>query len=200
MSLGILLFHACWNKAISMVFKINPILIFFLSSILVVSAVIDLKTQKIPNLITFPAMIVGIIYHCVISKWAGLLFSLEGLALGIALFIIPYLMGGMGAGDAKLVGAVGAIIGPKGVLLASLFTAIAGGVYALLIFLFNIQYFKDFIERNVLTLKVFAFTKHFIPIPADESIEKPKLCYGLAIAIGTIFYILLDILGRCPRM
>ena len=175
--------------------KIDPILIIFLSSILIASAIIDLRVQKIPNLLTFPTIIVGLIYHLLANKWAGLLFSFEGLALGIAIFIIPYIMGGMGAGDAKLVGAVGAIIGPKGVLIASLFTAIAGGIYALIVFIFNIQYLKDFISRNALTMKAFALTRHFIPIPAGDSVEKPKLCYGVAIAIGTLSYILLDFFG-----
>ena len=116
-----------------------------------------------------------------------IVFTLADIA-GIAFFIIPYLMGGMGAGDAKLVGAIGAIIGPKGVLIASLFTAIAGGVYALIVFLFNTQYFKNFIKRSALTAKTFAYTRHLIPIPVDESIKKPKLCYGVAIAIGTFFW------------
>ena len=175
--------------------NIDPILIIFLSTILIVSAIIDIRVQKIPNLLTFPTMIIGIIYHCVINKWEGLVFSIEGLALGTVLFIIPYMMGGMGAGDAKLVGAVGAIIGPKGVAIASLFIAIAGGVYALIVFLLNMEYSKKFISRNTLMLKTFAFTRQLMPIPPDETEKKPRLCYGIAIAIGTLSYILLDLYG-----
>jgi prepilin peptidase CpaA len=136
-------------------------------------------------------MVLGLVYYSVTNGWDGLIFSAEGLALGIALFLIPYIMGGMGAGDAKLMGAMGAIIGPKGVVIASLFTAVAGGIYALIVFLFNMQYFKGFIERSALTVKVFAFTRHFIPIPADESEKKPRLCYGVAIAVGTLSYVFL---------
>ncbi len=173
----------------------DPFLIIFLSCILVIAAIIDVWIQKIPNLLTFPTMVVALVYHCVTNGWDGLLFSAEGLALGSALFIIPYLMGGMGAGDAKLMGAVGALIGPKGVLFASLFTAVAGGGYALLLLLIGFKYFKGFIVRNAITLKTFAFTGQLIPIPADENEKKPRLCYGLAIALGTLFYIFLESYG-----
>ena len=110
------------------------LLIVFLSGILIIAVTIDVRVRKIPNLLTFPAMATALAFHSITGGWKGFLFSAEGLALGIALFLIPYIMGGMGAGDAKLMGAIGAIIGPRGVFLASLFTAVAGGIYALIVF------------------------------------------------------------------
>ncbi len=175
--------------------KIDFSLVTFLCCILIISAAIDIRSQKIPNLLTFPTMVVGLSYHTVVAGWNGLLFSFSGLALGIGVFFIPYLMGGMGAGDAKLMGAAGTIIGPKGVFIAFIFTAITGGVYALIVFLLNIQYFRSFITRSALAAKTFAFTRQFIPIPAAETEKKPKLCYGVAIAIGTLFYIFLNYYG-----
>ena len=176
-------------------FSANPFLTIVLTGILIVAAIIDIRVQKIPNILTFPAMVVGLTYHSVANGWSGLIFSSEGLAIGIAIFLIPYMMGGMGAGDAKLMGVVGAMIGPKGIVIACLFTAIAGGVYALIVFLFNIQYLKGFITRSAVTVKAFAFTRNFILIPADESEKKPRLCYGVAIAIGTLFYVFLEGFG-----
>lgn len=175
--------------------EISSFLIILLSCILIIAATIDIRVRKIPNLLTFPAMIAGLLYHSVTNNWHGLVFSAEGLVLGLGLFLIPYMMGGMGAGDAKLMGAIGAIIGPKGVLMAALFTAVAGGIYALVVLLFNLQYFKGFIERNAIMLKAFAYTRHLIPIPANKSEKKPRLCYGVAIAIGTFSYILMDFYG-----
>jgi len=175
--------------------EISPFLIILLSGILIIAATIDIRVRKIPNLLTFPAMVAGLLYHSVANSWHGLIFSAEGLVLGIGLFLIPYLMGGMGAGDAKLMGAIGAIVGPKGVLMAALFTAVAGGIYALVVLLFNLQYFKGFIERNAIMLKAFAYTRNLIPIPADKSEKKPRLCYGVAIAIGTFSYVLMDFYG-----
>jgi prepilin peptidase CpaA len=143
-------------------------------------------------------MVLGLVYHGVTNGWEGLLFSFGGLALGMALFFILYFMGGMGAGDIKLMGAVGAIIGSKGILLTAFLSVLVGGVYALIVLLFNIQYAKDLIKRSYMTIKSFFFTRQFIPIPADKSAEKPKLCYGVAIAIGTFSYLLLECYGYHP--
>jgi len=181
-----------------MYFKIDPFLVTLLSIILIVAAVIDIRVQKIPNLITFPTMILGLVYYGVTNGWDGLLFSLGGLALGIAIFFILYMMGGMGAGDVKLMGAVGAIIGSKGILLTALFSALVGGVYALIILMFNIKYLKDLIKRSYKMIKSFVFTKQFIPVPADKALKKPKLCYGVAIALGTFSYLLLEFYGYNP--
>ena len=175
--------------------EMSSFLIILLSGILIIAAAIDIRVRKIPNLLTFPAMVAGLLYHSVTNDWHGLIFSAEGLVLGIGLFLIPYMMGGMGAGDAKLMGAIGAIVGPKGVLMAALFTAVAGGLYALVVLLFNMQYFKGFIERNAIMIKTFAYTRNLIPIPADKSEKKPRLCYGVAIAIGTFSYVSMDFFG-----
>ena len=176
-------------------FTLNYYIIIFLSIILIVAAVIDVRVKKIPNVITFPTIFAMMVYHILTNGWQGLFFSFGGMALGIAIFFVPYLMGGMGAGDVKLMGAVGATIGPKGVFFASLSTAIAGGLYALIILLINRKYAKDFISRNGTTLKTLAFTGQFIPIAADKSEKKLKLCYGIAIAIGTFSYIMLEFYG-----
>jgi prepilin peptidase CpaA len=171
-------------------------LIIFLGGVLIVAVVSDLRFQKIPNLLTFPTMAVAIVCHVVTNGLDGLLFSAGGLALGIAIFILPFLMGGMGAGDAKLMGAVGAILGLRGVFIAFLFTAIVGGVYALIILLINRQYSKGFITRHATTVKTFVLTRCFIPIPGTEEEKKPRLCYGVAIALGTFFYMFLELSGH----
>jgi prepilin peptidase CpaA len=175
--------------------SIDVFLIIFLSIILIAAAVNDLRFQKIPNLLTYPAMAITVGCHVVMNGLDGLLFSAGGLALGIAVFILPYLMGGMGAGDAKLMGAVGAVLGAKGVFVAFLFTAIAGGVYALILLLVRRRAFKGFWQQDVATLKTFMFTKQFIPISGDNNEKKPKLCYAIAIALGTLFSVFLEFSG-----
>ena len=181
-----------------MYFIVDPFLLILLISILIVAVIIDIRVKKIPNLITFPTMVLGLVYYGVTNGWDGLLFSLGGLALGMGVFFVLYTMGGMGAGDVKLMGAVGAIVGSKGILLTALFSAIVGGIYALIVLLFNIEYLKDLIKRSFITIKSFVFTKQFIPIPADKPDEKPKLCYGVAIAIGTFSYLILEFYGYNP--
>jgi prepilin peptidase CpaA len=162
-------------------------LILLLSAILVVAAVQDLRLQKIPNLLTYPTMVIGLACHGMTSGLDGLLFSAGGLALGTGIFILPYLMGVMGAGDAKLMGAAGAVLGLKGVFIAFLLTAIVGGVYALIVLF--ISHRKGSFPGLATTLKTFVFTGQFIRMPVAENEKKPRLCYGVAIASGTLLYI-----------
>jgi prepilin peptidase CpaA len=171
-------------------------LILLLLSILSISAIIDFRLQKIPNLITFPAIIIALLYHFFTNGIDGLTFSVLGMATGTGLLIIPYMLGGMGAGDAKLMGAVGAIIGSKSVFVAFLLTALVGGIYALIIILVNKKQFKGFFTKQLITLKLFILTRKFIPDPVEENNKKPKLCYGVAIALGTFIYMGLDLSGH----
>jgi prepilin peptidase CpaA len=167
----------------------NSLLIIFLVIVLVIAAVIDFRVQKIPNLLTFPTIVLALAYHGVMNGPDGLLFSSGGLVLGVAIFILPYLMGGMGAGDAKLMGAVGAVLGPRGVFNAAVFTAIIGGIYALMLLLAHRKVGRSLITRSAATLKMFAVTGQLIQMPEAENEEKPKLCYGIAIASGALFTI-----------
>jgi prepilin peptidase CpaA len=171
-------------------------LILLLLSILSISAIIDFRTQKIPNLITFPAVTIALFYHFLSHGIEGLIFGCLGLVTGIALLIIPYMLGGMGAGDAKLMGAVGAILGTKSVFNAFLFSAIVGGIYAIILILLNRNKFKDFFKKQLITLQLFVLTRKFIPDPVEEDNKKPKLCYGVAIALGTVIYMGLDLTGH----
>jgi prepilin peptidase CpaA len=177
-------------------FNMDTFLIIILSGVLVVAVIQDLRYQRIPNMLTYPAMVVALAYQSITNGLNGLLFSAGGLALGIAILIVPYLMGGMGAGDAKLMGAVGAVVGAKGVFVAFLFTAIVGGVYALIVLLMNRQYSRGFIARHATTAKTLMFTGQFIPIPDNVGKKKPKLCYGVAIALGTFIYMFLKLSGH----
>lgn len=160
-------------------------LILYLSSVLLIAGVSDIRSHKIPNWLTYPTMFVAIAYHTTMNGLSGLLFSLEGLALGIAFLLVFYLLGGMGAGDVKLMGAVGGLLGPKGVFDAFLFTAIIGGIYSIVILAIH-GYLKETAKRLLISLKTFIFIKEFFYITPAENKKKPKLCYGVAIALGTL--------------
>lgn len=167
----------------------------FLGLVLTAAAAIDLRTQRIPNILTLPSILVALVYYAVSNGTSGLLFSLAGLASGIGLLILPYLMGGMGAGDAKLMGAVGAFVGAQGVFISFLLTAVAGGIYALLLLVTKRRHFNGFLRSKLETLKTFILIRQYIPDAIPEKKHRPRLCYGLAIALGSITYIALDLTG-----
>src|SRR5205814_10418765 len=73
----------------------------------------DLRTRRIPNAITGPAMLAGAAFNVLYGGRAGLLASLGGLALGAAILLPPFAAGGIGGGARKLVGAVGPPLGPQ---------------------------------------------------------------------------------------
>jgi prepilin peptidase CpaA len=162
-----------------------PWLLLFLSIVLIIGATTDVLFHRIPNWLTFPTITIGVLYHTAAKGLEGFLFSLEGIALGIACFVIPYLMGGMGAGDAKLMGAVGGLMGPAGTFIAFLFTAIIGGIYALGLLAFH-KHLKETAKRYGTILKTFLLTRQFIYIPSPPKEKEIRLCYGVAIALGTL--------------
>jgi prepilin peptidase CpaA len=169
----------------------NNVSIVFLGVILLVAVVTDLRTQKIPNLLTFPAAALALIYHTVMNGFSGFLFSAQGLALGIGLLIIPYLLGGMGAGDAKLMGVVGGVLGARSVFYAFLSSALVGGIYAVILTLIYRRQFGGFYKKQLAAVINFLLIRKYIPEPEDADLKKPRLCYGLAIALGTGIYIVL---------
>ena len=163
----------------------NLILMLLLILVLLIATITDIRFQKIPNLLTYPVVLLALICHTVISGSEGLLFSAEGLGLGIAIWLLPYLVGKMGAGDTKLMGAIGALVGPREVLVASIFTAIVGGIYALVLLTLR-GYLKETVKRWGVMFKGALLTRKLDYAPPPDRTNAPKLCYGVAIAVGTL--------------
>jgi prepilin peptidase CpaA len=82
------------------------------------AAVLDFRLHKIPNYLTVPAALAGLAFHTFASTGWGPLVSLSGFAVGFSLLIIPWLLGGSGMGDVKLLAALGAWLGPRLILIA----------------------------------------------------------------------------------
>lgn len=160
-----------------------------------VAVIEDIRRLKIPNWITYPTMLLAVVGHTATGNADGLLFSVGGLATGIGLFIIPYLMGGMGAGDAKLMGAVGAIFGPKGIVLTSIMVILVGGVYGTILLALNRRYAVSFVRRLSATIKMLLISKRLVIIPPEKEEKPPVLRYAIPIAIGSLCYLAIDLYG-----
>jgi prepilin peptidase CpaA len=158
-------------------------------SILAIAIVTDLQQQKIPNWLTFPAMICGMLYGTVMQGAQGFFFSFLGLGAGIGLLLLPYAITGMGAGDVKLMGAIGSFLGAQNVLWACLLSCIVGMVYAIIILLFK-KSIKSYFSRYWLIIKMLLITGKLSYIPPSTGEKSHKLSYALPIALGTIFFIL----------
>ena len=164
----------------------NDMTIFIVAIIaLGIAVYYDLRFRRIPNWLTLSALVAGIGYHAITGGFAGLGLSLLGMAAGFGCFFLFYIAGGMGAGDVKLMAAIGSLIGPRDVLFAAAYTAIAGGVYALILIVAKKENRKALARYGIMA-KALLTTGHFAPIPRDESMKTTPLCYGVAIAIGTL--------------
>ena len=95
-----------------------------------VGSVFDVKSRRIPNFITLPAFMFGLALHLALGGWRQLLSSFAaGIICGL-IFLVFYIAGGMGAGDVKLITAVGCIAGMPHIAYLMVLTALAGGVMA----------------------------------------------------------------------
>jgi prepilin peptidase CpaA len=85
------------------------------SIFVITAAILDYRTRKIPNWITVPAALAGLLFHAVMPGH-GILWALAGFAVGFSLLIVPWLLGGGGMGDVKLLAALGVWLGPLAIL------------------------------------------------------------------------------------
>ena len=98
--------------------------------IVVVAAILDVWTFRVPNLLTVPAMIAALVYHAAAPPPASLASSLAGLCFGAGILFALYLGGIMGAGDVKLMAAVGAWLGLPAVFFVFVVSGLATGLYS----------------------------------------------------------------------
>lgn len=96
----------------------------------VAAVVEDLSRRQISNWTSGGALLSGLILHLALKGWPGLWHSLLGAAIGFGVFLIFYLLGGMGGGDVKLMAGFGALLGDKRIMPAALMAAIMGGLMA----------------------------------------------------------------------
>jgi prepilin peptidase CpaA len=148
---------------------------------LAAATVIDLRSRRIPNDLTAAMAGVGLGLAATGTSGVTVAASFTGFFLGLLLMTPGYLLGATGAGDVKLMGAVGAIVGPAVVVSAFLFTAIAGGVLAILVAVKRQRLAATLTQTGQLVMG---------PGAAPQKIRAAtggrRFAYGPAIAVGTL--------------
>lgn len=157
---------------------------------LVVAAVIDGWKLKVPNWITFPMVISGWVFSTIVFGWSGLGCSLLGTALGLGLLLPAYAIGGMGAGDVKLLAGVGAWVGVTQTLWAFVVSALIGAVIAVGMVLYRGKWRHHQAQFwGILSeILVIRDPEKLSEIAAERKSSMMLLPYGIPIAIGTISY------------
>lgn len=162
----------------------------FVCLTLIVAAWIDGKELRVPNWITFPMVLAGLAYSAAVGGWAGLGQGLLGMCVGLATLMPLYAVGGMGAGDVKLMAGVGAWLGAQTTWNAFLVSAVVGGVMALAMVVYRKAWNKHY-GNAMLILSEIATVKdprELSKIAADRKPHMLLLPYGIPICIGSIAY------------
>jgi prepilin peptidase CpaA len=146
----------------------------------------DLRTRRIPQILTLGGALAGFAFHFASGGWGGAASSAAGWALGIAIFLAPFALGGLGAGDVKLLGALGAWLGPGDVIWLALYSGVAGGVLAVLVSLAT-GYLSQALA-NVRLLITHWIVNGVRPLPelTLQHGRSPRLAYAVPILAGTM--------------
>ena len=150
----------------------------------VVAAAWDLKTRRIPNLLTFGASIAAVLVHAYLGGLTGAGWSIAGWFVGVAFFLPFFALGGMGAGDVKLLAALGAWLGPGPAVWVALFSLISGGVLGLIVAL-GYGYWTQALA-NVLWMFRFWRSEGLKPVPEVTlaTHRGPRLAYAIPVFAG----------------
>jgi prepilin peptidase CpaA len=167
-----------------------------LTLFVVAASIFDIRERRIPNFLVFPAALIGLIFNLIWRGWGGLGFGLKGLGLAFLLLFIPYLVGGMKAGDVKFLMAIGAFTGATDVFRALLATVLCYPLYAAipvirekklrLTWLRFRRVFWNFLGFFAPALKIYAIR---LDAQDDQSIASVRTPFGVAIAVGTLIAI-----------
>jgi prepilin peptidase CpaA len=161
-----------------------------LLALVVAAAVYDILFRRIANWLVITALAVGLSLNVFLFEWAGLKTSLLGVALAFAVYFPMYLLRGMGAGDVKLMTAVGAIVGPGTWFAILIFTGVIGGLTAVALLLVRGRLRHTFWNVGFLLSRILQFKPPYANTELDvRSAQGIRLPHGALIALGTLAFI-----------
>jgi prepilin peptidase CpaA len=167
-------------------------MLLLISYVLAIAA-IDFKTHRIPNVLTFAALVASLCVAALEGGSSGALDCAAGFVIGLALLLPFYAVKAFGAGDVKAMAVVGSFLGWKGAVLATALTLIAGGIIGIGVLLVTTKSAQvAFIRMGGLFATPLAHVR-----AAAGTRASLRFPYGVAIAAGTIaalFFV--DVIAR----
>ena len=155
------------------------------------AAYFDFRWRRIPNWLVGATIALSLSWHAWSSGWDGLLLSGAGLLIGVALLLPLYLLKGMGAGDVKFFGAIGAAVTSKHILAVFVFAALIAGGMAL----FRVVAARALVATlsNIVDILNRFLHGRFSPHPVARLANENALAipFGVSVAVGTWLFVLL---------
>ena len=150
------------------------------------AALLDSRSRRIPNWLTVPGLLVGVGVHSALTGWHGSLFALAGAGLALLILLPLVLLRGLGAGDWKLMGAVGAFLGPVLLLFVLFGSVMASGLMAFVHMMRTGRFVETLRNLGVLLKGFFSFGLRVHPQISLDNPKLMKLPFGLAVAAATL--------------
>jgi len=175
--------------------------VIVLVAVLVVAAASDLTRGKVFNWLTYPAIVVGLALGAAqgaadedADVWEGLLDHVLGFGFGFGILFIPYLLGGMGGGDVKLMGVVGAFLGweGQGALHAAVYAFLVAAAIGVILMIWRGQT-REVLRRLWLAIRILPLPKAGLKdaVPADTL----RVPFGFAVCVGTLWFLVEELIG-----
>ncbi|MFL5245741.1 MAG: prepilin peptidase [Gemmataceae bacterium] len=133
-----------------------------------ISAATDVWKFKVLNILTLPLMASGLLYHSLTHGALGFTWSLLGALCGLGLLLPLYILGGMGAGDVKLMAAIGAWLGLPLTLYVFIASSLAAGIYSLIVICWYRRTEETWINLKIAWHRISTLTRH---LGSEERIE-----------------------------
>lgn len=168
-----------------------PVAAWVVTVFLVLGAVIDGLTLRVPNWLTIPMILSGWVAGLVLCGWSGLWASLLGTLVGLGLLLPLYAIGGMGAGDVKLLAGVGAWIGAQHTLGGFVAAVICGAILAILLVAYwgRLGQFSWNLRQIATEILLIRDPTVLAQLAAERKPQALLLPYGIPIALGCIGYL-----------
>jgi prepilin peptidase CpaA len=155
-----------------------------------IAAVMDVLKFKVYNALTVPLLLTGLVYHGIAGGMQGLMGSLIGMLSGFAVLFVVYTMGGVGAGDVKLMAAVGAWLGMPLTLYVFAASALASGIYAVVLILLWGSPGEAWINLQVVLFRIMALGHHLgSDVRLEDELKRADrrrrlVPFGAMVAVG----------------
>lgn len=169
-----------------LIFRVLLILITF------VAGAYDIRYRRIPNWLTLMGVLFGLGFHAFLFEWPGIVFSAKGLALAMLIYFPLFVLRGMGAGDVKLMAAVGALVGAWNWIGIFVITGVLGGLFAILLAMSHGALRKT-VQNVIYLLTEIAHLRRPYVGRSELDIRNPnalRLPHGAVIALGSGLFLL----------
>jgi prepilin peptidase CpaA len=164
-----------------------------LIAIVLVAAIYDLRFRRIPNWLNLSGVIVGVVLNTILFARPGFIGAVLGIGCALIVYLPLYLIRGLGAGDVKLMAAVGAIAGPGNWFGIFIATALLGGVVSIVFVALKRRFQQTYLNVALIVTELCHFR---LPAKSNSQLDvrDPRavgMPHGMLIAIGAVAFLIM---------